>query len=106
MATQKGPCWVSRMEDMTGTDDLADATGRMTPDQWAAVERIADARLDGKDCGWQGPPPPEDQDQGGCYAGYCWCRLFVLEALCSLEVGHAGPHEFEDTRDLVLGFAP
>jgi hypothetical protein len=98
-----GPCWVSRMEDMTGTDDLLDALDLMTQEQWTAVDRIADARLDGKDCGSE--RPPRSEHDGGCHSGYCVCRWQVLGALCCLEQGHDGPHEFVDTREIVLRFS-
>jgi hypothetical protein len=86
-----------------GYDDLTDACGRMTQAEWAVVDRIAAARHPDGDCGWDGAPRSESD--GDCHSGYCWCRAFVLEAMCSLDEGHSGPHEFDDKRDIFLEFA-
>lgn len=95
-------CWTTRLEALTGADDAIDGMARLTPAQWADAEALRETERGGADCGWEGPPRgPHD---GDCHSFYCVCLLRVLEALCVLDAGHAGPHDFADTRDVVLRF--
>lgn len=97
------PCWITRMEAWLGTDDPGECV-RLTDAQWAEVDRAAAERLGGQSCGWD--QPPRDGREDDCHSGYCACRWQALTAWCVLEAGHDGPHQFMDTRDIRITFAP
>ncbi len=80
------PCWVARHE-AEGHDDYADWIAAATDEQITAI--LSDARLRGN---------REDDEEAAVFD--------YATALCTLDQGHLGAHEFTPQRAITLEFAP
>jgi hypothetical protein len=87
-------CWTTRAE-AAGHEDQTDAMNAYL-ETHSYEEADALAAAAGYDVS-----PEEAEREGGA-----WWLWEVWGDICLLDGGHAGPHEFVRTRDVILEFAP
>lgn len=87
-------CWTSRFEAL-GYESQTDA-------MLGFCQEHGDAALDAlaAEAGYDTSPAASERDGGA------WWMWEVMGDVCVLPAGHAGPHEFTRTRDIMLEFAP